>query len=59
MKYIIKYYQNINGVWEFTVKTTEDFELFINYLKSIERYRFYKLYSVSTDWEGTKNDHLA
>lgn len=28
MKYIIKYYQNINGVWEFTVKTTEDFELF-------------------------------
>jgi hypothetical protein len=38
MKYIIKYYQNIN------------------YLKSIERYRFYKLYSVSTDWEGTKND---
>lgn len=38
MKYIIKYYQNINGVWEFTVKTTEDFELFINYLKSIERY---------------------
>lgn len=40
MKYIIKYYQNINGVWEFTVKTTEDFELFINYLKSIERYRF-------------------
>lgn len=56
MKYIIKYYQNINGVWEFTVKTTEDFELFINYLKSIQRYRFYKLYSVSTDWEGTKND---
>ena len=36
MKYIIKYYQNIN------------------YLKSIERYRFYKLYSVTTDWEGTK-----
>lgn len=59
MKYIIKYYQNINGVWEFTVKTTEDFELFINYLKSIERYRFYKLYSVSTDWEGTKNDYLT
>lgn len=28
----------------------------INYLKSIQRYRFYKLYSVSTDWEGTKND---
>lgn len=28
MKCIIKHYKKINGVWEFTDKTTKDFELF-------------------------------
>lgn len=56
MKYIIKYYQNINGVWEFTVKQITDFDKFINYLKLIERCSQYKLYAVATDWEGIKND---
>lgn len=56
MQYIIKYYHKENGVWKFTVKPTTDFELFINYLKVIERCKQYKLYSVSTDWEGTINE---
>lgn len=56
MQYIIKYYHKENGVWKFTVKPTTDFELFINYLKVIERCKQYKLYSISTVWEGTIND---
>ena len=56
MKYIIKYYRKEKGVWKYDVKLTTDFDLLINYLKVIERCKQYKLYTVTTDWEGTKND---
>lgn len=56
MRYIIKFYRKKNDVWKFTVKRTTDFDKFINYLKVIERCSQYKLYTVTTDWEGTKND---
>lgn len=56
IKYIIKYYKKDNEIWKFTVKRTTDFDKFINYLKVIERCKQYKLYSVSTDWEGINND---
>ena len=53
MKYIIKYYRKEKGVWKYDVKLTTDFDLLINYLKVIERCSQYKLYAVTTDWEGT------
>lgn len=56
MRYIIKFYRKKNGVWKFTVKRTTDFDKLINNLKVIERCQQYKLYSVTTDLEGTKND---
>lgn len=59
MKYVVKYYHKYNGTWYLSVKVTTDFDLFIKYLKVIESCNQYKLYSVSTDWEGTKNDYLA
>lgn len=54
MKYIIKYYRKEKGVWKYDVKLTTDFDLLINYLKIIERCSQYKLYAVTTDWEGIK-----
>ena len=59
MKYIIKYYRKEKGVWKYDVKLTTDFDLLIKYLKKIESCKQYKLYAVTTDWEGTKNDQLA
>lgn len=56
MKYVVKYYHKYNGTWYLSVKVTTDFDLFIKYLKVIESCNQYKLYSVSTDWEETKND---
>lgn len=56
MKYIIKYYRKEKGVWKYDVKLTRDFDRFINYLKEIERCSQYKLYTVTTNWEETKND---
>lgn len=56
MKYVVKYYHKYNGTWHLSVKVTTDFELFINYLKVIESCKQYKLYSISTVWEGTIND---
>lgn len=55
MKYIIKYYRKEKGVWKYDVKLTTDFDPLINYLKVIERCTQYKLYAVTTDWEGIKN----
>lgn len=56
MRYIIKFYRKEDGVWKFTVKRTTDFDLFLKYLRVIERYNTYKLYAVSTEWERAKND---
>lgn len=56
MKYIIKYYCKEKGIWKYDVKLIRDFDLLIKYLKKIEGHKQYKLYAVTTDWEGTEND---